>query len=326
MSATSDEALAGRIHAAVSEATRRYLVERRARVAPFTRKHFSLRGALRINRRALGKDMLRTPANVLWAVPQLLARGGAALGRKLGLDSLAQWLDRLPPGFKTDVEREIEWLIYSELLELPFAQDGRNCARDALLEEILAHPTISRLLIPELIRLDELAHRQNFRQRLEDYLTTYTASRTAAADLSGSLLSLAAGVAAFQQFTPGAMAVGGATAAAIAHHLAIANFMLGPTLGSLYYGLFPAAVSSGLLVATTGGLIVALGTLSALAGVITDPLQQALGLHERRLLKLLGALERELTGQGDGYRLHDAYVARIFDLWDLLQAATRTLT
>ncbi|HHW79124.1 MAG TPA: hypothetical protein GX399_19150 [Xanthomonadaceae bacterium] len=320
-----DDAQVARIHAAVIEATRRYLADRRARVGPFTRKHFSFRGALRINRRALGKDLLRTPANVMWAVPQLLARGGAILSRKLRLNSVAWRLERLPAGFKTDVEREIEWLIYSELLELPFARDGRRCSRDALLEEILAHPTISELLIPELLRLDELAQRQNFRQRLEDYLITYTSSRTAAADLSGSLLSLAAGVAAFKQFTPGAMAVGSVTATAIANQLAIANFLLGPSLGSLYYGVFPATASAGLLVATTGGLLLALGVLSAGAGVITDPLQQAFGLHERKLLKLLDALEAELTEQGNGYRLHDAYAARIFDLWDLLQTTTRAL-
>ena len=321
-----DDALLARVHTAVTEATRRYLAERRARVGPFTRKHFSFRGALRINRRALGKDLLRTPANVLWMVPHLLAQGGATLGRKLGFARIARRLEQTPVGFKTDVEREIEWLIYSELLELPFAQEGRRCARDALLEEILAHPSIGELLVPELIRLDRLAQRDNFRQRLEDYLITYTNSRTAAADLSGSLLALAAGVAAFKQFTPGAIAIGGATATAIANHLAIANFVLGPALGSLYYGVFPATASAGLLVATTGGLLLALGVLSAGAGVIADPIQQALGLHERKLLKLLDALEGELTGQGDRYRLHDAYVARVFDLWDLLQAAGRALT
>ena len=273
------------IHAAVSEATRRYLIKRRTRVAPFTRRHFSFKGAWRINRRALGKDLLRTPANVLWAVPQLLAQGGATLARKLRFENLAHQFERLPPGFKTDVEREVEWLIYSELLELPFTQDDRRCTHDALLEEILAHPPITQLLILALQRLDQLAQQQNFRQRLEEYLTTYTTSRTAAADLSGSLLSLAAGVAAFKQFTPGAMAVGSAAATAIANQLAIANFALGSTLGSFYYGLFPAVASTGLLAATTGGLIAALGILSALAGVITDPLQQALGLHERKLLK-----------------------------------------
>ena len=322
----SDEALVARIHTAVTEATRRYLADRRARVGIFTRQHFSVRGALRINRHALGKDLLRTPANVLWIIPHLLAQGGAVLGRKLRLNKIAQRLEHLPAGFKTDVEREVEWLIYSELLELPFEQGGRRCSRDALLEEILAHPTIGELLVPELIRLDQLSHRENFRQRRENYLITYTNSRTAAVDLSGSLLSLAAGVAAFKQFTPGAMAIGGVTATAIANHLAIGNFLLGSTLGSLYYGIFPTTASAGLLVATTGGLLLALGVLSAGAGVITDPVQQALGLHKRKLLKLLDTLERELTGQGQNYRLHDAYAARIFDLWDLLQIATRTLT
>ena len=197
--------------------------------------------------------------------------------------------------------------------------------RDALLETILAHPTISQLLIPDLLRLDELAQHRDFRRRLEDYLLTYTSNRAAAADLSGSLLSLAAGAATFKQFTPGTMAIGGAAATAIANQLAIANFMLGPTLGSLYYSLFPATVSTGLLVATTGGLMLAVGVLSAGAGVVADPLQQALGLHRRKLMKLLDALERELTGQGGDYRLRDAYVARVFDLWDLLQITTRAL-
>lgn len=321
-----DEAIVARIHAAVIEAARNFVTDRRTRVGPFTRKHFSVRGAARINRRALGKDLLRTPANILWVLPHLMAKGGAAISRKLQLHWIAQPLERLPAGFKTDVEREIEWLIYSELLELPFEQATRRCERDALLEKILSHPTISELLVPELIRLDQLAHRENFRRRLEEYLTTYTASRTAAADLSGSLLSVAAGLAAFKQFTPGAIAIGGATATALANQLAITNFLLGPTLGSLYYGVFPATASAGLLMATTGGLLVVFGVCSAGAGVITDPLQQALGLHKRKLLKLLDALERELTGQGSGYHLHDAYVARVFDLWDLLQTATRVLT
>ena len=65
----SDEVVVAQIRAAVNDATRCYLAERRARVAPFTRRHFSFRGALRINRWALGKDLLRTPTNVLWSIP-----------------------------------------------------------------------------------------------------------------------------------------------------------------------------------------------------------------------------------------------------------------
>jgi hypothetical protein len=320
-----DEALVVAIRPAVTEATRVYLAERRERVPDFTRKHFSLGGAWRINRLALGRDLLRTPANGLWMAPYLLARGAAAVGHRLRLHGLATRLQALPAGFKTDVEREVEWLIYSELLELPFEQGNRRCDRDALLEAILAHPAISALLIPQLLELDQLAHQENFRQRLTDYLGAYTGSRKAAAELSGSLIGLAAGVAAFKQFTPGAMAMGSATAAAIANHLAVSNFVLGPTLGSLYFGVFPATASAGLLAATTSGLLLAVGALSACVGVVTDPIQQALGLHRRKLLKLIDALERELTGQDGRYRLHDAYVARVFDLWDLLQAAARTV-
>ena len=321
----TNESLIEEIHTAVTEATGRYLVARRERVRPFTQRHFSFKGAARLNRRALGKDLLRTPANVAWVTPYLVSRGGAAVGRKLGLTRMANYLERLPPGFKTDVEREVEWLIYSELLELPFEQGERRCTRDALFEEILSQPAVNRLLSAELLKLDDLAHHQGFRKNLEDYLRTYTGSRIVAADLSGTLLNLAAGAAAFQKFTPGAMSMGSATATALAQHLAVSNFALGSTLGSLYYSAFPVAASTGLLVTTTGGLIVALGILTACTGIITDPIQQALGLHERKLLRLIDALEGKLKGEGKGLKIHDAYVARVFDLWDLLHTATRTL-
>jgi hypothetical protein len=176
-----------------------------------------------------------------------------------------------------------------------------------------------------LVQLDRLAHHGNLREKLEMHLRTYTASRTAAAELSGALLNLAAGAAAFQQLTPGALAMGTTTAGAIAQYLAVSKFALGPALGSLYYGVFPATASMGLLVTTTGGLMLALGVLAACAGVIIDPVQQALGMHERKLNKLVAALELELAGQRGSVRIRDMYVARVFDLWDLLQTASRVV-
>jgi len=326
MFAMSDELIADTVHAAVRESSARYIATRRERIKPFTQKHFSFRGSARLNRRALGMDLLRTPANAVWAIPYLLSRSGAAVVRKLGFRRTANCFGKVPPGFKTDVEREVEWLLYSEFLEIPFEQGERRCTRDALFEEILNHPAIVGLLLPELVRLDELLQRQRLKEKLEEHLRTYTASRTAAADLSGSLLSLAAGAAAFSKLTPGSVAMGSTAAAALAQQLAVANFALGPTLGSLYYGVFPATVSAGLLAATTGGLMLAVGVLAALAGIVTDPVQQALGLHERKLAKLVDALEAALQGEAGGeLKLHDAYVARVFDLWDLLQTATRVL-
>lgn len=112
-----------------------------------------------------------------------------------------------------------------------------------------------------------------------------------------------------------------AGAVAVAQELAIAQFALGPTLGALYYGLFPAAASTGLIALSVGSLMATLGVLTAFSGVVTDPLQKLTGLHQRRLVRLLKALEQELGGQEGHFRLHDAYVARSLDVVDVIRGA-----
>ncbi len=315
-----------KINLAVDESIGRYIQERRIRVESFTERHFSWEGARQLHKKAVGWDMVRTPANVLLAVPYLVfVRGGGYLASQVGATSTAAYLASLPPGVRTDLEREIEWLIYSELLELPFAHNERKYTRDALFETILQHPNASDLVVSELLRINDQAQHRDFREHLELYLCQYTNSRTAAADFCNSLLSIAAGVTVFKQFTPGALAIGTSTATLIANQLAITHFVLGPALGTLYYGLFPASASIGLLTATTGGVMVLLGLLSTFAGVVFDPLQQSLGLHSKRLFALLDTLEARLEGQESNYELRDAYVARIFDVLDLLKAASQVL-
>ena len=51
-----------------------------------------------------------------------------------------------------------------------------------------------------------------------------------------------------------------------------------------------------------------------------------LGIHQKRLNKLIDCLDRELRGLGDSkFKVRDQYVARIFDLLDLLKKASRTI-
>lgn len=314
------------LDAAVAEAGRQWLAERRARVPEFARRQFGWRGAWQLNRRAFGKDLLRAPVNVLWAAPHLLLKLGAKAGRRLGFERSAERLDRLPAGLRTDVEYELEWHIQTVLLELPCVQPGRSSARDTLFEAVLAQPAVAGALLEALQSLDALGHGSALHERLADFLRQYTDTRAAAADLANSLLALATGAAAFQSLTPGTFAMGSAAAAGIAQQFAVANFALGPTFGSLWYGIFPASASTALVTATTGGLMAALGVLAACSGLLTDPLQQALGLHERRLQRLLDAIESELAGNGTrGPALHDAYVARVFDLLDVIQLAVKAL-
>jgi hypothetical protein len=73
---------------------------------------------------------------------------------------------------------------------------------------------------------------------------------------------------------------------------------------------------------TTGGVVIVGGALTAFSGVLTDPQQRRLGLHRRRLLRLLGELERFLRDEGDGsITLRDHYVARLIDVLDLVVSA-----
>src|SRR5512138_1144564 len=59
--------------AIVTDSIRRYIAERHALVPTFVDRNFGWRGALALNRRALGLDLARAPANV--------AMGFATLGK-----------------------------------------------------------------------------------------------------------------------------------------------------------------------------------------------------------------------------------------------------
>jgi hypothetical protein len=69
----------------------------------------------------------------------------------------------------------------------------------------------------------------------------------------------------------------------------------------------------------------ALAILTSFSGVVTDPIQHKLRLHQRRLFRFIDSLDRELRGKGDSkFHIRDQYVARIFDLLDLIKRAAKT--
>ena len=315
------------ISRAVIQGARDYFAARRQRVVPFVEKHYSIKGALQINRKAVGQDLLRAPANLLWATPYLGIHVSAYLLRRAKMQKLSASLAKIPPGFRTRVQQQIEWLVRTELFELPFEQcferHKRHFDQDALLSAILAQPELSQLALDYLEQINHLADKPDFQARLERQLTAYTDTRIAAADLACGLLTLSSGALMFKQLTPGAMSTGSALAAAIAQQSAISHFMFGSSLGSIYYSVFPAAASFGLLAATTGGVLAALGVLSALSGIITDPLQKQFGVHERRLYKLIDALEAQfIEDSNKRFYPKDHYIARILDLFDVLKTAS----
>lgn len=299
-----------------------YAAERRLKIAAFVEEAYAFKGAVALHRKALGHDLWRTPANLALAVPFVATRAGASAARRAGWKSGAAWLAKQRVFFTTDVSRELEWRVMTSLLELPYAQGLRSSHRDALADVMLADPRAAAALKG----LGETLARRHadpaFRSWMTDALSSYTGSRVAAADITNALIATTTGALLFQQFTPGALTLGPLLTKALAAKLA--TFPLGAGLGSLFYGAFPVAAPFLATAGVTAGLLGLGALLATFSGVLTDPLQAKLGLHQRRLGKLVDALERQLLTGGDRpFQLRDHYAARLLDLVDLARALQR---
>ncbi len=311
--------------AAVTAGAHTYFAQRRARVPPFVTAHFSLSGTLRLHRAALGWDILKAPINLSLGLPQILLHFAASIARTLGARTLAAKLHRNIL-LRTAVAAEIEWLIHTELLELPFSQLNRQSTRDALSDAILDQPEIRAAMQAALHEIGAHGQDAQFRARLARALDSYGLSRAAAAEITTGLLNIGAGALAINKLTPGAATLGPALAGIMAHQTAVSAFPLGAWLGSAWYGFFPALPSAAMIATTTGTLMLTSATLAAFAGVIFDPIQRALGLHNRRLLRMIDSLERQFTDpQASAFAVRDHYIARLLDLFDIIGAALRVV-
>lgn len=315
------------LRAAVRSAARTYFDARRLRVDGFVARHFSLTGALRLHRHALGWDILRAPANILLAPVQVLLMIGAGAARALGWRRAGRWLAARRVLLETAVMREVRRLIVAELLELPSGEGGAPASNggsnggaggDALAAAIIAEPDIRRLLAE--------ARGGSGAAALASGLSGYTGARSAVAEMTTAFATLGAGAAVFQKLTPGALTLGPALAAAMAHSAAVSTFPLGAAAGSLWYGWLTPAAPPELVAGVTLGLILAASVFAAFAGVIADPVQRLLGVHHRRLRRLIDALERRfLADDAAGLAVREHYLARLMDLMDVAALAAARL-
>lgn len=312
------------VEAIVDDAIRQFFADRHQRVRGFVDRHFSLRGTLALHRKAIGWDVARAPLNLWMAVPQAGLMLAAAAARRAGAGKVAERLSGRQLLVRTAVADELAWRLQTELLELPARNGDRLSARDALAEKILAHPRVTEAMRPMLEQLGARHDDPALRERIADAIEAYGATRAAAAEITTSLFTLGTGAVTLQKVTPGAMSLGPALAGALAQHAAVASFPLGTSLGTLWYGLVPVAPSAVLAVGLTGGLMAVATVAAAFAGIVADPIQRRLGLHERRLHKLLDTLEQQMSDPAaPGFVAHEHYVARVMDLFDLIGAAFR---
>ena len=214
-----------------------------------------------------------------------------------------------------------------KFLKLPYRVSGRASDRDALGEMLMSQPAIAAAVSAAKDFAQEHRRDAGLGGRLEDLLSRYTGTRVAAAEIATALTSAGVGGLVVQQLTPTAFTLGPALAVLVAHQAAIFAFPLGTALGGLWYGLFPVEPTWGLIVGVTGALMALSSIAAAFAGVIADPVQLRMGIHQRRLEKLVDAIEADLVrGEDAGLKVRAHYVARMFDFFEAVRLAVRAAT
>jgi hypothetical protein len=287
--------------------------------APFIEKNFSIAGAARLHRKAVGWDLVKAPAKVVLAVPQIGLKLGAFVARKLGAAMAA---DRQLL-IETAVAAGLRGRPITDLLHLPFAEGARVSKEDALAQAILAHPRVQANLAEENVA--ERASEPGFRARLEAALPDTPGGspegkardRRALRDAAGNhrpkrdcarrRLLKRNGAGAEGDQASGDLGGGRAGAGVFSH------------------GPFPIQASPFLVAGAKAGVVGVAAVATAFAGIVSDPVQRALGLHQRRLARFVDGLEDTFYSRGaGGFRAYDLFVARLMDLIDLLFGVTRT--
>lgn len=304
-----DPAAREHLLAAIDRGITRYFAECRARVPGFVRRHFRYPGAWHTNRRALGWDLLRAPLNLIWVPFYLTAHLLAWFLAGAGLVGAARLLRRCPVGMRTGLQQYLIDCTQRELLQHTGSADARHSRlRECIVGAIVDAENRRALTAEQEARLE---------QNLRDALAQYALTRTASADISNTLIATIAGAFTLQKFTPGGIAIGFTLASVLANRLAAWNFFLGPGVGQWYYALFPVEPGPGLLLLSTGAVMLLFAVLACFSGLVSDPVQAWLGIHQRRLNRMLDSLERDLKNQSSGsFRPRDAYLARLMDILD----------
>ncbi|WP_052480769.1 DUF6635 family protein [Gilvimarinus agarilyticus] len=291
--------------AAMERGVDEYFRECRARVPGFVRRHFRYPGAWQTNRRALGWDLLRAPLNLIWVPFYLTLQVLAWLSERCRLLWPARQLRRVPSGMQTNIQQYLVSCAERELLQ---RGAGQHRLRECVVAAIVQCEHFTEL---------EFAQESALEQSLDDALAQYALTRTASADISNTLFATLAGAFTLQKFTPGGIAIGMTLASVVANRWAAWDFFLGPVLGGWYYSVFPVAPQTSLIVLSTASVMALMAVFACFSGLISDPVQSLLGVHQRRLRRMLDSLERDVKRRTSGsFRPKDAYLARLMDIID----------
>lgn len=261
---------------------------RETAVNRFVRARYGLRGTLALHREALGWDLLRAPFNVALSPLFLLVRLAGGLLSVLGAKRAGAWLAGRQVFLNSDVARRIE----GDLTQFT---------------DQLTAQGIGPKAPPETVR---------------HAIKAYAETRNAVADITTSLLVLAAGLFLFHRATPGIISLAGPLAQLRAHGTAVQDFWLGESLGRAWYWAFPVALSPWQVIATGVVLAILAALATTFAGLIADPVQLATGTHRRRLMRMLARLDQADAQPSTGLE-REHLLARLGDVSDAVLSLLR---
>jgi hypothetical protein len=271
----------------LEECIEQYVAECRGRVDGFVERHFSLQETIALQKQSLVSDLLCHPVNALWSIPSLFVKKLVEVPVKLGWRAGVDLMTRVPTGFKTRYQREVERLIATELLDWPCTRGGRRASTNGLLERMKRHKQVGPLLATGALS-DEALRELSDIPRL---VAEHSAGRIVVLDTAATVLTLASGWLFFGDHSLGISGMGDQIAGTRAKDKAASTFVFGASLGSAFYSVFPPKPSFWEVVGAT--LIVGLfiTAMSLLVGLLSDPCLKRAGFQHTRLNMLIDAVE-----------------------------------
>jgi hypothetical protein len=256
-------------------------------VEAFVHRHYAWRGAFRTHRAALGFDLLRAPLNVALAPVFVVVRLASVLLTRLRLRRAGRWLGARRILLRPQASRAIERALIDEVLRPRMPEGGPpSAAATRMVEE-------------------------------------YVGIRSAVSEIVTTLVVFCVGLSVFRAATPGVLTLAPVVSERAVFANAIADFPLGSGLGRAWYAVFPVEVPGWYVAAVAVALVCTASVVTTFAGLIADPLQAYLGIHRRRLMRLLTRIDR---AEEEGAEIAPEHVlARFADITDAATALLRMM-
>lgn len=276
--------------AALEDCIDRYIAECHGRVDGFVARHFSLQETMALQKRSFVSDLFCHPINTLWTIPYLLLKKVVEVPEKLGWRAGADLVGILPSGLKTRYQKEIERLIAAEVLAWPW-RSGAGAASSHGLAERMGQ---DRSVVPLFALGAEVEAALKDLPDLTRVIESHSSSRGLVCDMTAALVTLVMGWVLFGDHSLSIAGIGDQLARKAARDRAASHFVLGASLGSAFYSVFPPKPSWGQVVWATMSVGLFVTSMSLLVGTLSDPVLKRAGLQEAQLHALIDAVEDRL--------------------------------